>query len=104
VIAVSPQVTRFKGGDYVAIPYYPDWINSEPTPESVHRVPGATIDDMLAEEIVVPEDVLISVPSWLDFTEGATLPCAGATAWNALFVGGAAKPGNTVLLLGTGGV
>jgi NADPH:quinone reductase-like Zn-dependent oxidoreductase len=104
VIAVGPQVTRFKGGDYVAIPYCPDWINSEPTPESVHRVPGATIDGMLAEEIVVPEDVLISVPSWLDFPEGATLPCAGATAWNALFVGGVAKPGNTVLLLGTGGV
>ena len=73
-------------------------------PESVHRVPGATIDGMLAEEIVVPEDVLISVPSWLEFTEAATLPCAGVTAWNALFVGGAVKPGNTVLLLGTGGV
>jgi NADPH:quinone reductase-like Zn-dependent oxidoreductase len=97
VIAVGPQVTRFKGGDHVAIPYYPDWINSEPTPESVHRVPGATIDGMLAEEIVVPEDVLISVPSWLDFTEAATLPCVGVTAWNALFVGGAVKPDNTVL-------
>jgi len=54
VIAVGPQVTRFKVGDHVAIPYYPDWIDSEPTPESVHRVPGATIDGMLAEEIVVP--------------------------------------------------
>ncbi|HWY94206.1 MAG TPA: alcohol dehydrogenase catalytic domain-containing protein, partial [Steroidobacteraceae bacterium] len=73
VIAVGPQVTRFKVGDHVAIPYYPDWIDGEPTPESVHRVPGATIDGMLAEEIVVPEDVLISVPSWLEFTEAATL-------------------------------
>jgi hypothetical protein len=26
VIAVGPQVTRFKGGDHVAIPYYPDWM------------------------------------------------------------------------------
>ena len=104
VIAIGPQVARFKVGDHVAIPYYPDWIDGEPTPESVHRVPGATIDGVLAEEIVVPEDVLISVPSWLEFTEAATLPCAGVTAWNALFVGGAAKPGNTVLLLGTGGV
>ncbi|WP_206996887.1 hypothetical protein [Trinickia mobilis] len=32
----------------VAIPYHPDWIDGEPTPESVHRVPGATIDGMLA--------------------------------------------------------
>jgi len=103
VIAIGPQVTRFKVGDHVAIPYYPDWIDGEPTAESVHRVPGATIDGMPAEEIVVPEDVLISVPSWLEFTEAATLPCAGVTAWNALFIGGAVKPGNTVLLLGTGG-
>ena len=65
-----------------------DWIDGEPTPERTHRVPGATIDGMLAEEIVVPEDVLNSVPSWLEFTEAATLPCAGVTAWNALFVGG----------------
>jgi NADPH:quinone reductase-like Zn-dependent oxidoreductase len=104
VIAVGSQVTRFKTGDHVAMPYYPDWIDGESTPESTHRVPGATIDGMLAEEIVVPEDVLISVPSWLEFTEAATLPCAGVTAWNALFVGGSAKPGNTALLLGTGGV
>jgi NADPH:quinone reductase-like Zn-dependent oxidoreductase len=48
VIAVGPQVTRFKVGDHVAIPYYPDWMDGEPTPESVHRVPGATIDGMLA--------------------------------------------------------
>jgi NADPH:quinone reductase-like Zn-dependent oxidoreductase len=32
------------------------------------------------------------------------LPCAGVTAWNALFVAGAVKPGGSVLLLGTGGV
>src|SRR5260370_16684231 len=79
-------------------------MGGEARAESVDRVAGVTIGGMLAEEIVVPENVLISVPSWLDFTEAATLPWAGGTAWNALFVGGAAKPGNTVLLLGTGGV
>jgi NADPH:quinone reductase-like Zn-dependent oxidoreductase len=104
VIATGNRVTRFKVGDHVAIPYFPDWMEGEPTPEKIAKVPGATIDGMLAEEIVVPENLLISVPSWLEFTEAAALPCAGVTAWNALFVAGGAKPGNTVLLLGTGGV
>jgi len=62
VVAVGPQVTRFKVGDHVATPYNPDWIDGEPTPESTHRVPGAAIDGMLAEEIVVPEDVRFRFP------------------------------------------
>ena len=47
---------------------------------------------------------LISSPAHLDYAEAATLTCAGVTAWNALFVTGGLKPGQTVLLLGTGGV
>jgi NADPH:quinone reductase-like Zn-dependent oxidoreductase len=104
VIEIGQEVTRFKVGDRVAIPYFPDWIDGDPTSQSVHKVPGATIDGVLAEEIVVEESLLISVPAWLEYTEAACLPCAGVTAWNALFVAAAAKPGNTVLLLGTGGV
>jgi NADPH:quinone reductase-like Zn-dependent oxidoreductase len=59
---------------------------------------------MLAEEVVMHEDALVAVPPHLDFTEAATLTCAGVTAWHALFVEGRVKPGNSVLLLGTGGV
>ena len=41
----------------------------------------------------------------LSFGEAATLPCAGVTAWNAIFASSnQLKPGDTVLLLGTGGV
>jgi NADPH:quinone reductase-like Zn-dependent oxidoreductase len=104
VIAVGAEVSRFKVGEHVAMPYFPDWVDGEATPEKLYRVPGATIDGVLAEEIIVSEELLIPVPSWLAFTEAATLPCAGVTAWNALFVAGRAKTGNTVLLLGTGGV
>ena len=43
-------------------------------------------------------------PSHLTMEEAATLPCAGVTAWNALFEGGDVKPGDTVLIQGTGGV
>jgi NADPH:quinone reductase-like Zn-dependent oxidoreductase len=36
--------------------------------------------------------------------ETATLTCAGVTAWRGLVVCGHVKPGDTVLILGTGGV
>ncbi len=44
------------------------------------------------------------IPSHLSFEEAATLPCAGVTAWNALVTSGGLKPGDTVLVQGTGGV
>jgi NADPH:quinone reductase-like Zn-dependent oxidoreductase len=41
----------------------------------------------------------------LDFAQAACLPCAGVTAWNALYEGPRALvPGNRVLVLGSGGV
>ena len=43
-------------------------------------------------------------PAHLTDEEAATLPCAGVTAWYSLLIGGDLKPGQTVLLLGTGGV
>lgn len=59
---------------------------------------------MLAEEVVLQEDALVAMPAHLSYAEAATLPCAGVTAWNALFVEGGLRAGDSVLLLGTGGV
>ena len=42
--------------------------------------------------------------SALSDVEAATLPCAAVSAWNALFVATAVKPGDHVLIQGTGGV
>ena len=50
------------------------------------------------------EEGLIRIPRHLSYEEAATLPCAAVTAWNALKVSGDLKKGETVLLLGTGGV
>ena len=41
---------------------------------------------------------------WISYVEAATIPCAGVTAWNSLFVEGGLRAGDSVLLLGTGGV
>src|SRR4029453_3475066 len=65
---------------------------------------GGGRDRMLAEEAVLPETAWVRLPDDLSFEEGATLPCAGLTAWNALFESGSLVPGETVLVQGTGGV
>src|SRR3546814_14496852 len=65
---------------------------------------GGELDGVLAEEANLKEAGLVKVPDHLSFAEAATLPCAGLTAWRALVDVGRLKAGDTVLLLGTGGV
>jgi NADPH:quinone reductase-like Zn-dependent oxidoreductase len=59
---------------------------------------------MLAEEVVLSAEGLVRLPEHLDFDEGACLPCAAVTAWQALFRRGGLQAGEQVLALGTGGV
>lgn len=105
VLAVGPGVTRVQVGDRVAGSFFPHWFDGAPTPAKVRHGLGGDVDGMLAEEVILHEDVLAIVPASLTFIEAATMPCAAVTAWNAIFVSSNhVKPGDTVLLLGTGGV
>lgn len=104
VIAIGAQVTRFRVGDRVAASFFPNWVHGAPTPQSTAGALGAAVDGVLAEEVVLHEDALVAIPSHLSYAEAATIPCAGVTAWNSLFVEGGLRAGDSVLLLGTGGV
>ena len=104
VVAMGPGATRFKDGDRVITSYYPRWIDGALSAYKTAVSFGAQLDGALAEELVASEDAFVLAPRSLDVAAAATLPCAGVTAWNALFVAGAARPGASVLLLGTGGV
>jgi NADPH:quinone reductase-like Zn-dependent oxidoreductase len=46
----------------------------------------------------------VRAPAGYTHAEAATLPCAALTAWRGLFVEAQLKPGDTVLVQGTGGV
>jgi len=105
VLATGPGVTRVQKGDRVAGSFFPLWIDGAPSPEKIRHGLGGDIDGMLAEEVILHEDALAKIPPGLNFLEAATMPCAAVTAWNAIFVSSnRIKPGDTVLLLGTGGV
>jgi len=104
VVEVGANVTRFRVGDRVMSVFFPDWHDGVPEPARTARALGGTADGVLAEEVVSEENAWAAMPAHLDFVEAATIPCAVVTAWNALFVAAPAKPGDSVLLLGTGGV
>ena len=105
VAALGAGVTRVKLGDRVAGAFMPGWISGEFTEQkAASALGGGSVDGVLAEYVVLPEEGVVQTPAHLGAEEAATLPCAGVTAWYALLAGGRLKPGETVLLLGTGGV
>ena len=104
IVETGSAVTRFKVGDRVATSFFPDWIEGRATRAKLSTALGGGSAGVLAQELVLNENALVKSPSHLDAAQAATLSCAGVTAWNALFVGGQIRPGETVLLLGTGGV
>ena len=104
IVEIGASVTRFRVGDRVMSVFFPDWHDGTPEAALTARALGGTTDGVLAEEVVSDENAWAAMPAHLDFVEAATIPCAVVTAWNALFVAAPAKPGDSVLLLGTGGV
>lgn len=104
VEAVGEGVTRVKPGDCVAANFFPTWLEGPVRGEYHDDALGGARDGMLAQYIVLPAFSFVPLPASLSFEEAATLPCAGVTAWNALFEANPVRPGEKVLLLGTGGV
>ena len=105
VVAVGSAVTRVRAGDKVAASFFPTWIDGELSAEHHAAALGAgQSDGMLAEEVVLPEHSWVKTPEHLSFEQAATLPCAGVTAYNALFEAARLRAGDTVLVQGTGGV
>jgi NADPH:quinone reductase-like Zn-dependent oxidoreductase len=104
VVAVGAEVSQFKPGDRVAGCFFQTWMGGRFKAEYHRSALGGAIDGVLAEEVVFDRDGLIHLPDLYSFEEGATLPCAALTAWQSLFVRGQLTAGESVLLLGTGGV
>ncbi len=104
VEAVGDRVTQFKPGDLAVSLFFPEWSDGGPPTNGFSLVPGDGIDGYAREIVVTPEHWFTRVPEGYSAAEAATLTCAGLTAWRALFVDDAIKPGDTVLVQGSGGV
>jgi NADPH:quinone reductase-like Zn-dependent oxidoreductase len=104
VVEVGAQVSRVSTGDRVIGCFFPNWFDGPATPQKISQMRGDHVDGFAAEYVVVNAESVTPAPAGLTDVEAATLPCAALTAWRALFVEAATKPGDTVLVQGTGGV
>lgn len=105
VIAVGEGVKRVKPGDKVAATFMQTWLEgSAPDDAQANSALGGAINGMMSEIVCLKAEGLVHVPNHLSIEEAAALPCAAVTAWNALFRSGRIKPGESVLVMGTGGV
>ena len=104
VVEVGEGVTRANPGDRVAGIYMQTWISGELNESKAKSALGGAIDGVLAEYVLFHQDGLVHIPEHLSYEEAATLPCAAVTAWNGLITSGGLKLGDTVLVMGTGGV
>lgn len=103
VIAVGPGVRQFRPGDRVLTTFFPFWLQGQPTEAQLVQRGDRDAPGVLAERVIVRETELVQLPDQLTYEEGATLPCAAGTAWNAL-TSGHLTTSESVLILGTGGV
>jgi len=105
VEAIGAGVTKFAVGDRVAGLFFQNWYEGPPNPAAGPALGATGAPGMLTEYVALPERGVTRIAETLSFEEAATLPCAGVTAWNALMEGPhPTRPGEKVLILGTGGV
>jgi NADPH:quinone reductase-like Zn-dependent oxidoreductase len=104
ITAVGSGVKSLREGDRVASCFFSSWVDGVITHAAMSSALGGALDGVLAEEVVLNADGVISLPKGYSSVQGSTLPCAALTAWHALFEIKRIQKGDRVLLLGTGGV
>lgn len=104
VVAIGDKVTLWKRGDRVVTLMIQGYLYAPYTTAAAQTGLGASIDGTLRQYGVFVEWGLVRAPRNLTYREASALSCAGVTAWNALYGLRPVRPGETVLVLGTGGV
>lgn len=104
VIEVGRSVDGVRIGDRVCLAPMPAWTAGPFKTEYLQSFLGGAVDGVLATYVSGHQRSFVKIPDTLSFEEAATLPSTALTAWNALFELGDLKPGESVLVQGSGGV
>lgn len=104
VDAVGEGVDEFAVGDAVVSCFFPAWQEGPARVGDFTTTPGDGVDGYAREQVLRPAHWFTHAPKGFSHAEAATLTTAGLTAWRALVCDGGLKAGDTVLVMGTGGV
>lgn len=104
VIALGEGVDGFATGDLVCPTFSRRWMRGLANTDAYKGAHGGPVDGTAQEMMLIPANAVVHAPKHMTAKEAATLPCAAITAWNALAEQGDVKPGDKILLQGTGGV
>jgi NADPH:quinone reductase-like Zn-dependent oxidoreductase len=104
VVACGEGVTELTVGDAVVSTFWPYWLSGDMTAATRRDIPGEIVDGYAREYACMPAHAFTRAPAGYSHAQAATLPCAGVTAWRGLVVQGKVRPGDTVLVMGSGAV
>lgn len=106
VEAIGEGVSEFQVGDHVVSTFFPHWENGEALTlaSNFAGTPGDGIDGFATQFAVRAATAFTHAPRGWSHAEAATITTAGLTAWRALVVDGGLRAGDSVLILGSGGV
>lgn len=105
IVEIGSDVKNFKIGDRVAATYMEGWHTGPLTAERKGwKQKSGDVDGTAIEYAAYDQADVLLIPDSLSYEEAACLPCAGVTAWHGLVYVGHIKPGDTVLVMGSGGV
>lgn len=95
IIEIGEDVTGFSVGDKVGVC---------PTAHGPADTPGYTYDGGFAEKMAIGADFLVPMPEGLSFAQGAAATDAGMTSHAAVITNGGVSKGDTVGIIGFGGL
>jgi len=110
--AVGSQVTRWRAGDRVTVPFVAGCGHCHECNSGNHQVcehqfqPGFTAWGSFAEYVAIDfaDTNLVRLPAELDFATAASLGCRFVTSFRAIVDQGRVSPGEWVAIHGCGGV
>jgi NADPH:quinone reductase-like Zn-dependent oxidoreductase len=104
VEAVGAGVTRVRPGDRVCPTFFQSWLSGPPSAERFSQPLGGPLPGTMQELMLLPAEGVVRAPEHMTDAQAASLNCAGLTAWSAVVAQADVKPGDVVLVQGTGGV
>lgn len=104
VAAVGEGVDAALLGRLVVPSFFQGWPAGPFPRDAIRSALGGPLDGVMQPRMLLPREGVVAAPEGWSAREAATLPCAALTAWNAVVGHARTRPGDLVVVEGTGGV